>query len=278
MSETLTHIGTACSVGNNRKTLCVMDYAAQYETDTEIMDSHTIHSNAISSDTAGIASTSLGTYIETGTARANTAEADATVWTGDLSESHLTALADELIAETNLLRENPAAYAEKLIQLRPYYEENLVRIPGHPVVEVTEGVAALDEAIAVLLRTQSLEPLEASEGMAAGADDHAEDLGDRGMVGHYGSDGSDPFMRISRYGSWDHIPGNVVGENITYGQATLAEWHVIQLLVDDNVPSRGHRKALLKPKYERVGSACEEHPDFRIVCVMTYAGDYQEDS
>ncbi len=265
LNAEITQLGMACSMGADSRPLCVIDYATQYETYAETAPAPTPQQASAASPKASIESE-----------RAIAPEIDSAVWFGEPNESQLTTLADELIAETNLLRANPAAYAQKLIRLRPYYEANLVRVPGHPVVEVTEGVAALDEAIAVLQNTPSLGTLSASKGMAQGANDHAEDLGFQGITGHYGSDGSDPFVRINRYGSWDNAPGNVAGENITYGQATLAEWHIIQLLVDDNVPSRGHRDALLKPNYGRVGSACEAHPAFRIVCVMTYASDYQE--
>ena len=62
--------------------------------------------------------------------------------------------------------------------------------------------------------------------MAQGANDHAADLGSKGLTGHYGSDGSDPFTRINRYGSWDLAVGDIAGENISYGHAPLAEWHI----------------------------------------------------
>jgi uncharacterized protein YkwD len=261
LNADITRLGVACGVGVDGKPLCVLDYATQYETR---LDSAV----AVPAATPAVAAAPNDSDV--------ISAADSSSWSGNLSESQLVLLADELIAETNLLRSNPAAYAEKLIRLRPFYEDTLVRVPGYPVVEVTEGVAALNEAIAVLQNTPSLSSLTASSGMARGADDHAKDLGSKGLTGHYGSDGSDPFVRISRYGLWDHTPGNVAGENITYGQATIAEWHLIQLLVDDNVPNRGHREALLRPRYQRVGSACETHPDFRIVCVMTYASEYQE--
>lgn len=193
-------------------------------------------------------------------------------WFGELSEDQLATLSEDLIAETNKMRANPAAYAQKLEDLRDYYEGNLVKVPGHPAVAVVEGVSALDEAIAVLRGSSPLGALAISPGMSDGANDHAVDLGSRGMTGHYGSDGSDPFSRISRYGEWR----NRAGENISYGQATIAEWHLINLLVDDNVPNRGHREALLEPSYSSMGAACQEHPGFRIVCVMNYASEYEE--
>lgn len=195
-------------------------------------------------------------------------------WFGELSEAELAALSKNLVAETNRMRANPAAYAQRLEALREYYEGNLVKVPGRPAVAVVEGVGALDEAIAVLRGSDPLGALAFSAGMSSGASDHATDLGDKNATGHYGSDGSDPFARMNRYGEWR----NRAGENISYGPATIAEWHLINLLVDDNVPSRGHREALLEPDYGAMGAACQEHPGFRIVCVMTYASEYQEDS
>lgn len=197
---------------------------------------------------------------------------DDPTWFGDLSGSDLSALSEELIAETNKMRANPAAYAQRLEAIRDYYEGNLVKVPGRPAVQVVEGVGALDEAIAVLRGSPPLGALAFSPGMSFGANDHAADLGSKGITGHFGSDGSDPFARINRYGQWR----SSASENISYGQATIAEWHLINLLVDDNVPSRGHRQALLEPGYSAMGAACQAHPGFRIVCVMNYASEYQE--
>jgi|GEM_PF-2175217 len=259
LSPAITSFGTACGVGVNGKPLCVMAYATQYASQAEpVAALPTNDSNAALSQNQGVIAV------------------DESTWFGSPTESQLSTLSSELIAETNLLRADPSAYAEKLIALRPYYEQNLVKVPGHPIVEVVEGVAALDEAISVLQSTRPLFPLLASNGMAQGANDHAADLGDKGLTGHYGSDGSDPFTRINRYGSWDLAVGDIAGENISYGHAPLAEWHIIQLLVDDNVPNRGHRQTLLNSKYQRIGSDCEAHREFRIVCVMTYASDYRE--
>ena len=193
-------------------------------------------------------------------------------WFGALSDSQLSTLSEELIAETNRMRANPAAYAEKLEALREYYDGNLVKVPGRPAVQVVEGVSALDEAIAVLRSSEPLGALAFSPGMSFGANDHAQDLGGKGITGHYGSDGSDPFARMNRYGQWSKS----AGENISYGQATIAEWHLINLLIDDNVPGRGHRAALLEPNYQAMGAACHPHTGFRIVCVMNYASDYQD--
>ncbi|MBF2036285.1 MAG: hypothetical protein IGR92_12620 [Leptolyngbyaceae cyanobacterium T60_A2020_046] len=195
-------------------------------------------------------------------------------FTQPLTPEVLATLATGIIAETNAVRTNPAGYAAKLEALRPYYQGNLVKIPGQPTVETVEGVAALDEAIAALKAAPPAPSLRIAQGLNRGAADHANDIGPRGVTGHYGRDGSVPLERAQRYGTVP--PGNLLGENVSFGPPTLAEWHVIQLIVDDDFPSRGHREAMLRPRYQWVGSACAPHAVFRIVCVVTYASAYEE--
>jgi len=255
LNPEMTQFGTACGSAPGVAPLCVFDYATAYRSaEGSVENSQAVAREVVVSEP---------------TAPADTSEV---TWSGAVSAEQLAGLSQELIGEINRLRADPAAYAQGLIRLRPYYEGNLVKVPGQPIVAVQEGIAALDEAIAALQSAQPLATLSPSVGMAQGAADHSDDLGFKGLTGHYGSDGSDPFVRINRYGSW----AQSAGENITYGAPTSAEWHMIQLLVDDGVPSRGHRETLLNPAYRRVGAACSPHATYRIVCVMTHAGDYVE--
>lgn len=71
-------------------------------------------------------------------------------------------------------------------------------------------------------------------------------------------------------------PRMSAGENISYTPVHTARWHVIHLLIDDGVTDRGHREALLDPRFERTGVACGYHARYQNMCVMTYAHDYQE--
>ncbi|MBT9313153.1 CAP domain-containing protein [Leptothoe kymatousa] len=236
LAPDLHHIGIGC-IPSGRLTLCITSFATHY---TDNAAPEPVASKATPTSSA---------------------------------TEHLSTLAADFIAETNTLRRNPARYAEKLRALRPYYDGNLVKLPGQPILQTVEGVAALDEAIVALENTDSLPLLSYSTGLSQGAADHANDLGN-GNVGHYGSDGSAPLDRVNRYGT---IPaGNRIGENISFGPFSSAEWHIIQLLIDDNVPSRGHREALLRSEYRFTGSACNSHATFEIVCVATYATAYEE--
>jgi uncharacterized protein YkwD len=60
-------------------------------------------------------------------------------------------------------------------------------------------------------------------------------MGPDGLMGHTGTDGSDPYARMNRYGTV--LDG---GENIAYGTFTGRDT-VMGLVIDDGVASRGHR-------------------------------------
>lgn len=183
----------------------------------------------------------------------------------------LSSLEREIIEETNRVRSNPAAYAGELENLRRYYNGNLFEMPGRIRIRTDEGVAALNEAIRYLRSASSLPPLAPSCGLSLGARDHVNDQGPIGGRGHTGRDGSDIAERIERYGTargWK-------GENISYGKGTAADV-VRRLIVDDGVPSRGHRNNIFNSDFQLTGVACGEHARYEIMCVITYAEGYQE--
>jgi hypothetical protein len=62
-----------------------------------------------------------------------------------------------------------------------------------------------------------------------------------------------------------------MGENLEFGGDTPRE-SVINLLIDDGVPSRGHRTNLVNPQFLKVGIATGPHTKFRTCCVMDFAG------
>jgi len=43
-------------------------------------------------------------------------------------------------------------------------------------------------------------------------------------------------------------------------------------MVDDGVPSRGHRNNIFKPEFNMVGIGCGPHKEFRCITVLDYAG------
>ena len=180
-------------------------------------------------------------------------------------------LAEDIHAETNAVRQDPAGYAEHLEQMLPRFEGTLLQRPGRAYLRTDEGADAVREAIDALRRRQPVAPLRWSEGLAAAAADHVKDQGPIGGLEHGGTDGSDPASRANRHGRWV----GAVAENIAFGENPAREV-VIQLLVDDGVLDRGHRDNLLNPSWSAGGVACGPHQSYQQICVMDYAAKYVE--
>jgi uncharacterized protein YkwD len=176
----------------------------------------------------------------------------------------------EVIIEINMMRTDPAMYARTyLVPLREYFEGTLLHYPGEIAMVTNEGASPLEECIRELECTQPLPPLSPRKGLVLAARDHTVDQGRTGQIGHTGSDGSSFEARVSRYGKWQYS----AGENISYGYQD-ARKIVIALLVDDGVPTRGHRKNLLHKNFNVVGVEVGPHREYREMCVMDFAGEY----
>jgi len=183
----------------------------------------------------------------------------------------LSSLEKQVIQEINLARQNPQKYASFLEQLKPYYVGKFIKRPDEPTSINEEGVSAVDEAIRFLKSAKPIAMLKYSKGMSRAAMDHVRDQGQKGTLGHKGSDGSQPGDRVNRYGTWRWT----VGENISYGRDKARDI-VIGLIIDDGVPSRGHRDNIFNPAYKVTGVACGAHKTFDIMCVIDFAGEFVE--
>lgn len=196
----------------------------------------------------------------------------ALLWTGAVAEappSKATPFERAVVQEMSDLRVRPKAYAKHLRAMRGWFEGTLWKRPGRVPLRTEEGVAALDEAIAFLESTRPVGPLRFNEGLALAARLHAQDIGPRGALEHVGSDGSRLSQRLNRLGVWQGI----VAENIGTLEEDPREL-VIQLLVDDGVPERGHRHNLFNPELHQAGAGVAPHRDYRTVTVIDYANGF----
>jgi uncharacterized protein YkwD len=190
---------------------------------------------------------------------------------GEAPEGYLSGFELGVLEEINQARTNPLQYAKYLTDLRRLYHGKKLHRPGQPILITQEGLAALDEAIGYLEAARPIAELQASKGLSKSATAHVDDQTHSGALGHIGSDGSHPWDRINRHGSWKYA----AAENISYGQND-ARGVVIQLIVDDGTPGRGHRLNIFNPDYRYVGIACGPHRQFGMMCVMDFTGDFAE--
>ncbi len=173
-----------------------------------------------------------------------------------------------LIVEHNRVRQNPQSYIP-LLEARlanMNSQGNISNGCGRNCTLMTnEGKPAVEEAIRFLRNQAAVGALTPSVNAAQAAKAHAVDQSD-GSIGHNGSDGSRPSDRLTRFG----VTNVGTGENIAYGPST-AEDIMINLIVDDGVPDRGHRTNIFRPSWEKAGAGCGSHEVYRVVCVINYA-------
>jgi uncharacterized protein YkwD len=172
---------------------------------------------------------------------------------------------DAVVAEINRVRADPRAYARELRSYRTRFDGKIVTLPGRDDRLMTEeGVAAVDEAIRFLDRQPPLPALLPSAIFNRAAADHVRDQGGRSATGHVGSDGSSPGIRVQRRGGLIYV-----AESITYGPER-ADDAVRQLIIDDAVPKRGHRKMMFDTRWRHAGAACGSHQRYRSMCVIEF--------
>lgn len=179
------------------------------------------------------------------------------------NESGVSAAA--VVKEMNLARQNPAAYAAYIEEMRENFNGRYFVLPGGQKIVSHEGVAALDEAVRFLKAAQPLQALTLSPGMSRASADHcAEQAG--GAIGH-----GNPASRINRHGKW----AACWGENIAYGKTTARDI-VLALIVDDGIPGRKHRANIFAGKFNVAGAAYGPHARYGSVCTIDFAGAYFE--
>jgi uncharacterized protein YkwD len=179
------------------------------------------------------------------------------------------ALERAVVQELSDMRWRPKVYVKYFRELRPYYEGRILRLPERMAIKTEEGVKALDEAIAFLESVEPAGPLRWNDGLWRAARELAFEQAGSGGTGHVGSRGSRMRERLDRQGTL----GSAAGECIYYGTED-ARMIAIQLVVDDGVPDRGHRRTIFSFDLHQAGAALAPHPQWGQVCVIDFADGF----
>ncbi|KAB1062128.1 CAP domain-containing protein [Salibacter halophilus] len=103
------------------------------------------------------------------------------------------------------------------------------------------------------------------------AQKHAIDMGEAGKIGHDGANGKSFSKRMQPI--MDEYYG--YGENCQYGY-DKASWIVVDLLIDEGIPSLDHRKNLLANDFYFMGASIEPHEKYRFNCVQVFAAQKEK--
>ena len=118
-------------------------------------------------------------------------------------------------------------------------------------------------------KVKNLPMLLPDEGLSKAAKYHAKDSGKNGLFGHTSSNGTIMSKRLPKY-----VKGwNRIAENCSYGYDEATNI-VGQLLLDNDVPSLGHRKSILDNRLEFIGVAIAPHTKYKFNCVMDFCAKF----
>lgn len=174
---------------------------------------------------------------------------------------------DEIKAKANTAKEVDYLSEE---EKRVIYYSNLARMNGKLFAEtyLQEAIDAgnvqkssyTGSLIHDLKKLKSLPPLQPQKDLTDCASDHAVYSGTKGSMGH-----QNYTKRFKKYAS--RYVYN--GENCDYGNNTGLQI-VLSLLIDEDVPDKGHRYNILNTKYNCVGVAIADHKKWDYNCVMDF--------
>jgi uncharacterized protein YkwD len=191
---------------------------------------------------------------------------------------YLNAVEKDVILEMNKVRTNPKLYADLYVKPVLNYNwggpfgANSYLAPGASVYTSTqEGKSAVNDCINAMSTWVSMGVLRPEKGLWKAAKEHALDQSKTGATGHNGSNGSTPETRIKEYGTFNGTW--TLGENCSYGPFTGRDI-VVQYLIDDGVPSRGHRANILNAAFTQAGDSVQTHPQFRYCGTIDFAAGY----
>lgn len=169
------------------------------------------------------------------------------------NSQNYSSLEQEILKEINRSRNDPVSYANWLESMKQYFDGSNYSLPGENSVRSNKGLEALNEAIVFLKTLKPLEALNISKDLTNNAKN-------RIALEANSTNSNHPISE---------------DENITYGKET-AQAIVMQLIMDDGVADRHHRRNILNVNTRTSGIACGDHSIYKNMCVITISNNGAE--
>lgn len=170
----------------------------------------------------------------------------------------------QVLKELNIARTNPKEFCKKILEYERYFEDKVLKVPGHTPIQTFEGFQSFKEAAEFLSNTSNTSPLIANSYLTRIAEDALGVVTQSSDIDAILGLNIEPFIEKH---------GKVVGifnETIDYGSET-PELVVINMIVDDGDLSRPNRSAALNPKFKIVGVAVGSNKSYKNCTLVTYA-------
>lgn len=163
--------------------------------------------------------------------------------------SYMNSTEKEILFYTNLVRINPKLFCETYLQ--EYIDQ-------HGYISTNSYISSL---ISTLNKSKSKNPLFCDSNLYEMAKYHTVFMGIKGLEGHNGFN-----ERVKRF-----LKGKFAmeGENCNYGEEKSLDIFM-SLLIDEGVPSLGHRYNILNTVFTAVGISIQPHKKYGVNCVMDF--------
>lgn len=155
----------------------------------------------------------------------------------------------EVLEYINDVRTNPQQFLEDVA--KPYINENNLSNNRYASSLIKE-----------LKNTTALSPLVFDSSLQSLAESYAKQAGKRGWTSHVNVN-----QRFDQFAK--HI--DITAENLQFGFNDPLDI-VMDLLIDIDIPSYGHRKNILDKDFTLLGVAIAPHKEFDYITVMAFGG------
>ncbi len=178
-------------------------------------------------------------------------------------------LSDEVFEVINEVRKNPRSIVEELKKMKHFFKGKEYRNPKYDYyIMMDEGVPAIENALDFLENTaMPRDAFERSDNLNQAADELVSHIGPKGFTSHQ----QEELAMDKRVKKYIQEKGGIA-ENISFGWGDARDI-VVQMVVDDGVKSRGHRKNIFSKNYVKIGISSGKHKTYQHCTVMEFFGE-----